>query len=228
MGVKRGVFANEAGLGSAPNVAAVAKVEHPAAQGVVQAFSVFFDTFVICTCTALLILLSGFYTPGFEGDGLVLTQDALAAVVGDWGRVFISVALALFVFTSILYNYYLGENNVRYLVGNRRWPILLYRGVVLVLILWGAVQNLGTVFAFADITMTLLALVNLVALALLGKVVLRLIDDYDRQRKAGVQIPVFDASQFRDLDLDPGAWPDCAPAAVEGEARIEKRMPQVL
>ncbi|USS53392.1 alanine/glycine:cation symporter family protein [Pseudomonas kermanshahensis] len=228
MGVKRGVFANEAGLGSAPNVAAVAKVEHPAAQGVVQAFSVFFDTFVICTCTALLILLSGFYTPGFEGDGLVLTQDALAAVVGDWGRVFISVALALFVFTSILYNYYLGENNLRYLAGNRRWPILMYRGVVLLLILWGSVQNLGTVFAFADITMTLLALVNLVALALLGKVVLRLIDDYDRQRKAGMQIPVFDASQFRDLDLDPRAWPEGDQVAAEGEGRSATRMPQAL
>ena len=95
MGVKRGVFANEAGLGSAPNVAAVAAVRHPASQGVVQAFSVFLDTFVICTCTALLILLSGFYTPGFEGDGIVLTQNSLAAVVGDWGRLFVSVALSL-------------------------------------------------------------------------------------------------------------------------------------
>jgi len=114
---------------------------------------VFFDTFVICTCTALLILLSGFYTPGFGGDGLVLTQDALAA---------------------------------------------------------GG----------------LLALVNLVALALLGKVVLRLIDDYDRQRKAGVQIPVFDASQFRDLDLDPLAWPEGDQVAAEGGS--ETRMPQVF
>jgi len=104
MGVKRGVFANEAGLGSAPNVAAVADVEHPIAQGVVQAFSVFLATFVICPCTALLILLSGFYTPGFEGDGIALTHTSLAAVVGDWGRVFISVALALFVITSMLYN----------------------------------------------------------------------------------------------------------------------------
>jgi AGCS family alanine or glycine:cation symporter len=133
--------------------------------------------------------------------------------------VFISVALALFVFTSILYNYYLGENNLRYQAANRRWPILVYRGVVLLLILWGSVQNLGTVFAFADITMTLLALVNLVALALLGKVVLRLIDDYDQQRKAGVQIPVFDASQFRDLDLDPRAWPEGDQVAAEGGAR---------
>lgn len=208
MGVKRGVFANEAGLGSAPNVAAVAKVDHPAAQGVVQAFSVFLDTFVICTCTALLILLSGFYIPGFEGDGLVLTQNALAAVVGDWGRTFISVALALFVFTSILYNYYLGESNLRFLLGDKRAPIMIYRGLVLLLILWGAIQNLETVFAFADITMTLLAFVNLIALALLFNVGMRLLRDYDQQRKAGIKTPVFDSSQFKDLDLDLQAWPN--------------------
>lgn len=207
MGVKRGVFANEAGLGAAPNVAAVAAVKHPAAQGVVQAFSVFLDTFVICTCTALLILLSGFYTPGFEGDGIVLTQNSLAAVVGDWGRIFISVALSLFVFTCILYNYYLGENGLRYLVGRSKAALLGYRALVLVLICWGSMQNLSTVFAFADITMTCLAFVNLMALALLIKIGMRVLDDYDAQRRAGVAQPVFDADQFRDLDLDRQAWP---------------------
>jgi AGCS family alanine or glycine:cation symporter len=95
---------------------------------------------VICTCTALLIPLSGFYQPGFEGDGLVLTQNALAAVVGYWGRTFISVALALFVFTSMLYNYYLGANNLRFLLGDKRAAVIVYRDLVLVLILWGAVQ----------------------------------------------------------------------------------------
>ena len=207
MGVKRGVFANEAGLGSAPNVAAVAQVEHPVAQGVVQAFSVFLDTFVICTCTALLILLSGFYTPGFEGDGIALTQNSLAAVVGDWGKLFISVALALFVFTSILYNYYLGENSLRFLLGENRKAIFGYRVLVLALILWGAVEDLGTVFAFADITMTMLAFVNLIALAMLFKIALRVLNDYDAQRKAGIKTPVFDSSQFPDLDLDLKAWP---------------------
>jgi AGCS family alanine or glycine:cation symporter len=207
VGVKRGVFANEAGLGSAPNVAAVAQVEHPVAQGVVQAFSVFLDTFVICTCTALVILLSGFYTPGFEGDGIALTQNSLAAVVGEWGRLFVSVALALFVFTSILYNYYLGENSLRFLIGDNKKAVLVFRAVVLVLIYWGAVENLETVFAFADITMTLLAFTNLIAMALLFKIGLRLLNDYDAQRAAGIKTPVFDASQFPDLDLDPQAWP---------------------
>ncbi|UVM50408.1 alanine:cation symporter family protein [Pseudomonas sp. B21-015] len=214
MGVKRGVFANEAGLGSAPNVAAVASVEHPVAQGVVQAFSVFLDTFVICTCTALLILLSGFYTPGFEGDGIALTQNSLAAVVGEWGRMFISVALALFVFTSILYNYYLGENNLRFLIGENRKALIGYRALVLALIFWGAIENLNTVFAFADITMTLLAFVNLIALFLLFKVGMRILRDYDDQRAAGIKTPVFDSSKFPDLDLDLKAWPANPPAAA--------------
>ncbi|WP_434602399.1 alanine/glycine:cation symporter family protein [Pseudomonas sp. Z4-7] len=220
MGVKRGVFANEAGLGSAPNVAAVASVEHPVAQGVVQAFSVFLDTFVICTCTALLILLSGFYTPGFEGDGIALTQNSLAAVVGDWGRIFISVALSLFVFTSILYNYYLGENNLRFMLGENRKALMAYRALVLGLIFWGAIENLGTVFAFADITMTLLAFVNLIALFLLFKVGMRILRDYDDQRSAGIKVPVFDSSKFPDLDLDRKAWPatPSAPAAESGNA----------
>jgi AGCS family alanine or glycine:cation symporter len=207
MGVKRGVFANEAGLGSAPNVAAVASVKHPAAQGVVQAFSVFLDTFLICTCTALLILLSGFYQPGFEGDGIALTQNSLAAVVGEWGRIFVSVALSLFVFTCILYNYYLGENSLRFLAGQNRTMMIIYRGLVLALVLWGSMQDLSTVFAFADITMTCLAFVNLVALAMLFKVGLRVMRDYDEQRKAGIEQPVFDAEKFQDLDLDREAWP---------------------
>lgn len=208
MGVKRGVFANEAGLGSAPNVAAVAAVRHPASQGVVQAFSVFLDTFVICTCTALLILLSGFYTPGFEGDGITLTQNSLAAVVGDWGRIFVSVALSLFVFTCITYNYYLGENALQFIVGRSRTALIAFRVLVLGLILWGSMQNLGTVFAFADITMTCLAFVNLVALAMLIKTGLRVMRDYDEQRRAGIERPVFDASKFADLDIDHDAWRD--------------------
>ena len=229
MGVKRGVFANEAGLGSAPNVAAVAEVRHPVSQGVVQAFSVFFDTFIICTCTALLILLSGFYSAGFAGDGIVLTQNSLAAVVGDWGRSFISVALALFVFTSILYNYYLGENNLRFILGKNRKALLSYRALVLALILWGSVQDLSTVFAFADITMTLSALVNLIALVLLCRVGLRLLADYDAQRKAGVAEPVLTASAFHDLNIDRTIWSN-APEQVEkdqGLGVLEPEPPKI-
>ncbi|MFG6204620.1 alanine/glycine:cation symporter family protein [Pseudomonas retamae] len=207
MGVRRGVFSNEAGLGSAPNVASVAQVGHPVAQGIVQALSVFIDTFVICTCTALMILLSGFYTPGFEGDGIALAQNSLAAVVGEWGRMFISMALALFVFTAMLYNYYLGENSLRFMFGEPAKTLIIYRLMVLIMVFWGANEDLTTVLAFADITMTLLALVNLMAMALLFKICLRVLHDYETQRRDGIKTPVFNSKLFLDLDLDPGAWP---------------------
>jgi AGCS family alanine or glycine:cation symporter len=110
MGVRRGLFSNEAGLGSAPNVAAVAYVPHPANQGIVQAFSVFIDTLIICSCTAFMILLSGIYSPDLqESSGVALTQSALADHVGAWGRSFVSIALMLFAFSSMIYNYYLGR-----------------------------------------------------------------------------------------------------------------------
>ncbi|MHA6491702.1 alanine/glycine:cation symporter family protein [Pseudomonas borbori] len=218
MGVKRGLFSNEAGLGSAPNVAAVAEVKHPAAQGIVQSLSVFIDTLIICTSTALIILLSGVYQPGSEEvAGVVLTQTAMAAVVGEWGRVFISVALLLFVFTTLIYNYYLGENALGFF-SSKRWLLQVYRVLVIVLVLWGSMQDLGTVFAFADVTMGLLAIANLIALALLFKVGLRLMRDYDNQVKAGVESPVFDPKAFADLDLDPAAWPATTQTTNSGAA----------
>jgi len=219
MGVKRGLFSNEAGLGSAPNVAAVAQVKHPAAQGIVQSLSVFIDTLLVCTSTALIILLSGVYQPGSEMAGVVLTQTALAAVVGEWGRVFVSIALLLFVFTTLIYNYYLGENALGFF-SKKRAPVMVYRVLVVALVLWGSVQDLGTVFAFADVTMGLLAICNLIALTLLFKVGLRLMRDYDSQIKAGVESPVFDAKNFADLDLDPAAWPNAAQNAPANHAEI--------
>ena len=227
MGVKRGLFSNEAGLGSAPNVAAVAEVKHPAAQGIVQSLSVFIDTLLVCTSTALIILLSGVYQPGGEMAGVVLTQTALAAVVGEWGRVFVSLALLLFVFTTLIYNYYLGENALGFF-SQKRMPVIVYRVLVVCLVLWGSVQDLGTVFAFADVTMGLLAICNLVALALLFKVGLRLMRDYDSQIKAGVESPVFDAKQFADLDLDPAVWTGQAakPVVAADPAEIGDRVHQ--
>ncbi|WP_271409852.1 alanine/glycine:cation symporter family protein [Pseudomonas sp. Q1-7] len=206
MGVKRGLFSNEAGLGSAPNVAAVAEVNHPSAQGIVQSLSVFIDTLLVCTSTALIILLSGVYQPGSEMAGVVLTQTALAAEVGEWGRIFVSMALLLFVFTTLVYNYYLGENALSFF-STKRSLLQGYRALVMALVLWGSMQDLSTVFGFADVTMGLLALVNLVAIALLFKVGMRLMRDYDAQVKAGVENPVFDAGKFADLDIDHAAWP---------------------
>lgn len=212
MGVKRGLFSNEAGLGSAPNVAAVAYVPHPANQGIVQSFSVFIDTILLCTCTALIILLGSAYDPiaSQEGvQGVALTQASLATHLGEWGRVFVSIALLLFGFSTILYNYYLGENSVSYVThsGNNDFVMNAFRVVIICLCCAGAMLDLGTVFAFADLTMGLLALVNLIALAMLFKPAKRVMIDYETQRKAGVTTPTFAAEDFADLNLDDTAWP---------------------
>jgi AGCS family alanine or glycine:cation symporter len=208
MGVKRGLFSNEAGLGSAPNVAAVAYVPHPASQGIVQAFSVFIDTLILCSCTAFIILLSGIYDPATIADhgGVALTQMALADHVGEWGRMFVSVALLLFGFSTILYNYYLGENSLNFFSEENQNLFNGFRVMVICLCCWGALMDLGTVFAFADVTMGLLALANLFALAMLFKTGLRIMRDYDDQLKAGIKNPTFDAKRFPDLNIDATAW----------------------
>jgi len=207
MGVRRGLFSNEAGLGTAPNVAAVAEVSHPAAQGVVQSFSVFIDTLIICSCTAFIILLGDVYKPGAEAiTGVALTQASLAGYIGEWGRIFVSLALTLFGFTTIIYNYYLGENSLVWLCNYNRKLVILYRVLVIALCGWGATSDLSTIFGFADFTMGLLALVNLFALILLIKPALRLIRDYDKQLAEGIDEPVFDAKTFAQPGIDRKIW----------------------
>ncbi|TVQ46635.1 MAG: alanine:cation symporter family protein [Gloeocapsa sp. DLM2.Bin57] len=206
-GVKRGLFSNEAGLGSAPNVAAVAYVKHPANQGIIQSFSVFVDTIILCTCTASVILLSNVYQPGSEEQGgILLTQSAMAEHLGGWGRGFISIALVLFAFTSIIYNYYLGENSLNFFTEGNKLVFNIFRVLTLALIIWGAVQDLGTVFGFADLTMGLLAIVNIVALFKLANLGLRVMKDFDQQIKQGIKEPIFDARKFADVNLDPQSW----------------------
>ena len=216
MGVKRGLFSNEAGLGSAPNVAAVAYVPHPANQGVVQAFSVFIDTMIICSSTAFIILLSGIYDPAGASDvgGVALTQAALADHIGDWGRSFVSVALVLFGFSTILYNYYLGENSLNYFSTENQNLFNGFRVAIICLVCWGATTDLGTVFGFADVTMGLLALVNLVALIALFKKGLRILKDFDGQIAAGIKQPIFDAKRFSDMNVDEAAW-DLEPEDIQ-------------
>ncbi|GEN24003.1 AGCS sodium/alanine/glycine symporter [Halomonas cupida] len=208
MGLKRGLFSNEAGLGSAPNVAAVAYVPHPANQGIVQAFSVFIDTVVICSATAFMILLSGIYDPASGNDvaGIALTQAALADHVGEWGRVFVSLALLMFAFSTILYNYYLGENSLNFFSRDNQSLFNVFRIAIVLLVCWGATTDLGTVFGFADVTMGLLAVVNLIALIFLFGKGLRILRDFDRQVRDGIEFPVFDANQHPDMNLDPASW----------------------
>ncbi|MEO1252684.1 MAG: alanine/glycine:cation symporter family protein [Pseudomonadota bacterium] len=204
-GVRRGLFSNEAGLGSAPNVAAVAYVPHPAQQGVVQAFSVFIDTMIICTCTASIILLSGVDYTDASVDGVILTQTALAAHVGAWADEFVATALLLFVFSSIMYNYFLGENALDFFTHENSLFFTVFRIFTIGFIIIGSNLNLGAAFSFADVTMGTLALVNLFAVALLFPIGLRVMRDFEAQRKAGLK-PVFDPDDFADLDIDREAW----------------------
>ena len=204
-GVQRGLLSNEAGLGSAPNVAAVAYVQHPAQQGLVQSLSVFIDTIVLCTCTALIILLSGVNFIGAE-DGELLTQIALADHIGDWAEYFIAAALFLFAFSSIMYSYYLGETAIDYYLQDNQAAFMAYRVVVVGFVVFGAMRNLADVLVYSIVTMGLLAIVNLFAVTLLLPVGLRVMRDFDDQRKAGIKVPVFDPKKFEDLDIDESAW----------------------
>ena len=217
-GIRRGLFSNEAGLGSAPNVAAVAYVAHPGQQGIVQAFSVFIDTLIICTCTASIILLSGVDLTDPNIDGVILTQTALAAHVGGWADEFVATALFLFVFSSIMYNYFLGENALDFFTRESKLAFTIFRIATLGFVLVGSNLDLSAAFGFADAAMGLLALVNLFALALLFPIGLRVMRDFDAQRKQGVK-PVFDPADYADLDIDESAW------ALEPEdaARLQQK-----
>ncbi|MEM1208580.1 MAG: alanine/glycine:cation symporter family protein [Planctomycetota bacterium] len=208
-GVRRGLLSNEAGMGSAPNVAAVAYARHPASQGVIQSFSVFVDTIIMCTCTATIILLAdGTYPPDGQVAGLALTQNALAEHIGAFAKYFVVIALLMFAFSTVLYNYYLGETALSSIVGERRSVFYAFRIFILVLIFVAAVLDLDTVLAFTDLSIGLMAMTNLFALLFLYKIAMRLLADYDGQLKAGNDHPSLDASKFNDLDLDRTAWKD--------------------
>lgn len=217
-GLRRGLFSNEAGLGSAPNVAAVAYVRHPISQGIVQSLSVFIDTILICSCTAFVILLGKVYVPGAESiDGVVLTQDSLSSHVGGWSEYYLTAAILLFAFSSIIYNYYLGENALSVFTEN---PISMHilRIAIIALVFVGATAPGATsVFFFSDPMMGVLALVNLLAIAMLFPVGLRVLLDYKNQLNQGVEHPTFDPDKFPDLDIDKTAWVLDEPATQPGD-----------
>ncbi|MDP5291604.1 sodium:alanine symporter family protein [Oceanimonas sp. CHS3-5] len=208
-GIKRGLFSNEAGMGSAPNAAASATPypPHPASQGYVQMLGVFADTLVICTCTASIILLSGQFDPGSGITGIELTQKALSHEVGDWGNIFIAIAILFFAFTSIVANYAYAENNLVFLEHNHPAGLLVFRLFVLGMVMFGSIGELPTIWAMADTSMGMMALINLVAILLLSGVVVKLAKDYNDQRKLG-RVPTFDASKYPELhsQLEEGIW----------------------
>ena len=206
-GLRRGLFSNEAGLGSAPNVAATAEVRHPISQGITQSFSVFIDTIIICSCTAFVILLGDVYVPGAEGiDGVALTQQSMVSHLGTWVQYFLSGAILLFSFSSIIYNYYLGENAMSVLTKSPL-GILGLRIAIIAIVFLGATAPAATaVFFFSDPMMGILALVNLLAIMMLFPVAMRLLRDFRRQLKAGVERPVLNPDDYADLDIDRDAW----------------------
>ncbi len=205
-GVRRGLFSNEAGLGSAPNVAATAEVKHPISQGITQSFSVFIDTMIVCSCTAFIILLSNFYTPGANIDGVILTQKSLAEHLGHWSEYLLAIMLLLFSFSTMIYNYYLGENALTVITKNKL-AIILLRILIIGIIFIGSITSGATsIFFFADPLMGTLAIVNLVVIMMLLPTCLRILSDYRIQIKNGIKHPVFDPNKFTDLDIDKNAW----------------------
>lgn len=188
IGIKRGLFSNEAGMGSAPNAAATSEVTHPVKQGLIQTLGVFTDTLLICSATAVIILFAGDYT-NTDLDGIQLTQAAFESQLGAWAAIFIAIAILLFAFSSIIGNYYYGETNIEFIKRSRS-NIFIYRIAVLAMVMFGAVAEFDLVWSLADLTMGIMALINLYAIFRLSSVAYAALLDYRKQKKAGKD-PVF-------------------------------------
>lgn len=189
-GIKRGLFSNEAGMGSAPNAAATAAAPHPVKQGLIQSLGVFFDTMLVCTATAIMILLyTGLEFGENAAQGVAVTQSALNEHLGSAGGIFLTIAITLFAFSSVIGNYYYGQSNMEFLWENKT-VLFIFRCLVVVLVFVGAVVKTETVWSTADVFMGLMAIVNLVAIIGLSNIAFAVMNDYQRQRKAGKK-PVF-------------------------------------
>ncbi|PJH94221.1 sodium:alanine symporter family protein [Bacillus sp. SN1] len=194
IGAQRGLFSNEAGMGSAPNAAATAHVSHPAKQGFIQTLGVFFDTFIVCTSTAFIILL---YSVTPKGDGIQVTQAALNHHIGGWAPSFIAVAMFLFAFSSVVGNYYYGETNIEFIKTSKTW-LNIYRVAVIAMVVYGSLSGFQIVWDMADLFMGIMALINLIVIALLSNVAYKVYKDYAKQRKQGLD-PVFKAKNIPGL-----------------------------
>ena len=203
-GIKRGLFSNEAGMGSAPNVAATADVSHPVKQGLIQTLGVFSDTLVICTCTAFIILFSGVPLGG-EANGVQLTQMALDNEIGSGGSIYVAVAILFFAFSSIIGNYYYGEANLRYITHNKV-VMTVFRLMTGAMVMFGALASLDLAWSLADVCMGLMTICNLIAIVLLGKYAFRLLEDYREQKRRGIKDPVFTKDKMKDIEQDIECW----------------------
>lgn len=209
-GVKRGIYSNEAGQGTAPHAAAAAEVSHPAKQGLVQAFSVYVDTLFVCTATAFMILFTGQYNVmGPDGAFIVenlpgvsygpeFTQFAVAHELPGFGKIFVAVSLTLFAFTTIMAYYYIAETNVSYLdhKGNKKWMIWALRVLILGATFFGTMRSAELAWTMGDIGVGIMAWLNFVAIFLLRKPALKALKDYEEKRKKGIENPDFDPKEL--------------------------------
>ena len=199
-GIRRGLFSNEAGEGSSPNAAATAAISHPVKQGLLQSLGVFTDTLVICSCTAFIMPLSGLYTGG--DDGIILTWRAMSFHLGSVGAWFLTAAIMLFAYSTIIANYFYGESNVRFIT-SKPWVLTLFRIASGIVVMLGGVMTLKQAWSVVDLAMALMTILNLIAVILLSRYAFRLLKDYKEQRRAG-RDPMFHRSMFPDAKLD--AW----------------------
>jgi AGCS family alanine or glycine:cation symporter len=198
-GIKRGLFSNEAGEGSAPNAAATASTTHPVKQGLIQALGVFTDTLMVCSCTAFIILISGLYQVP-ELNGIALTQSALQSEIGSIGPMFIAVAIFLFAFSSIIGNYYYGEANIRFITQNNKVMTAYRIASAGLMVMFGALASFELVWNIVDLFMAFLTACNLIAIVLLGRYAFRLLDDYRQQKRQGIKEPVFHRSKLPEIE----------------------------
>ncbi|MEK4628400.1 MAG: alanine/glycine:cation symporter family protein [Solibacillus sp.] len=196
-GIKRGLFSNEAGMGSVPNAAATADVSHPVKQGLIQTLGVFIDTLIICTSTAMIVLLSDAYLSA-DAASINLTQASLSDSIGDWAGAVLAVTIFFFAFSSVIGNYYYGESNIEF-IKNSKVILNVFRILVVGFVFFGAVAKVQLVWDLADVFMGIMAFINLIAILLLWKVAKKVLDNYLMQRKAGKN-PVFYADEIEGLE----------------------------
>lgn len=204
-GIKRGLYSNEAGVGSSPNASAAADVTHPVKQGLVQMLSVFIDTLLVCTATAMMCLSSGL-TPSESLTGAPYVQTALSSTFGSFGVYFITIALLLFAFTTLLGNLFYCEGCLNYIAGHPvgKIPMTVFRILACAVVFFGALLDFGLVWNLADVLMGIMALINLPIILLLSKKALAVLQDYSRQKKEGKD-PVFKASSVG-LENETDCW----------------------
>ena len=195
-GIKRGLFSNEAGMGSAPNAAAAADVSHPVKQGLIQSLGVFVDTLLICTATAMIVLLSDAYLQ-VDAQSINLTQASLSDHIGDWAGMLLAVIIFLFAFSSVIGNYYYGETNIEF-IKDSKMMVNVYRVIVVGFVFFGSVAKVQLVWDLADVFMGIMAFINLIAMLMLWKIAKKLLDHYNAQREQGKN-PVFYADEIDDI-----------------------------